>query len=70
MAKVIPVSFKKGEEDLHSFVLKHSDKSCFIKDCIKYFLDNKETKTNEKTALIKSEDGKNVVNIEDLLNFK
>lgn len=52
MAKVIPVSFKTDEMDLYEAVTKHSSSSGFIKDCIRFYLENKNQnkKPSRKTA--------------------
>lgn len=42
MARRIPVSFKEDERDLRLYghVVKQSDKSCFIKNAIEFYIDN------------------------------
>jgi len=69
MAKIIPVSFKKGEEDLHIYVLEHSDKSCFIKECIKFFQDSKGLKKATTITSGSGERGKNALDIANMLKF-
>ncbi|SHJ03880.1 hypothetical protein [Lutispora thermophila] len=43
MAKIL-VSFKERERDLYELVNSQGDKSNFIKDALKFYLQNKEQK--------------------------
>ena len=46
MAKKIQVSFKETEEDLYQYILSHSNYSGHIKDCIRYYIQDKKEKTS------------------------
>lgn len=52
MAKVIPVSFKENDEDMKLYVqlMKKSDKSCFIKDAVRFYMEYHENK-NKPTKM-------------------
>ena len=40
LAKIIPVSFKESEDNLYQECMVKSSQSGFIKDCIKYYLED------------------------------
>jgi hypothetical protein len=57
MAKVL-VSFKKKEKELFDKVVEQGDKSNFIKDALKFYLNHKDQKINITPAVteVKSEE--------------
>jgi hypothetical protein len=47
MAKRIPLSFKENDRDmkLYSYIMKESDRSCFIKKAIEFYIDHLNSKS-------------------------
>lgn len=64
MAKII-VSFKRKENDIYEIVKQQGDQSNFIKDCIKFYLNNSDSKSQKKN-LVKRNASKE---INDVLNM-
>ena len=62
----IQVSFKNNDNEnkLYQEVMKAYDKSAFIKECIRFYLDNKETKSPTK------EENKNETNDIDNVDWE
>lgn len=62
----IQVSFKNNDNEnkLYQEVMKAYDKSAFIKECIRFYLDNKETKFPTK------EESKNKTNDIDNVDWE